>query len=203
MPCRPLPCLSCLYRVCLHCCACKVSGILSVVIAGLYMSLYGRPRISPSVQVRAHLSLVFTYTSKCMHNITYHDFFSLVFVSYLLISLFCFCCCCQTHEQASDRRCLLCWSQSLSFSWTGNVSPCTPSTTHLHTPHISRQPPPSLSHLSVHQSLPCFSSKHTCGNLSTTSGHLWGCTSPIPKPPPSTYTPPPVAHLSIFLVFYF
>eukprot|EP00752_Nemacystus_decipiens_P004872 g4435.t1 len=28
----------------------KVSGILSVVIAGLYMSLYGRPRISPSVQ---------------------------------------------------------------------------------------------------------------------------------------------------------
>ncbi|CAN0184843.1 unnamed protein product, partial [Hapterophycus canaliculatus] len=28
----------------------RVSGILSVVIAGLYMSFYGRPRISPSVQ---------------------------------------------------------------------------------------------------------------------------------------------------------
>eukprot|EP00903_Cladosiphon_okamuranus_P017333 g15970.t1 len=32
----------------------KVSGILSVVIAGLYMSLYGRPRISPSVQEPLH-----------------------------------------------------------------------------------------------------------------------------------------------------
>lgn len=29
----------------------QVSGVLSVVIGGLYMSFYGRPRISPSVQV--------------------------------------------------------------------------------------------------------------------------------------------------------
>ena len=31
----------------------KVSGVLAVVIGGLYMSFYGRPRISPSVQVYA------------------------------------------------------------------------------------------------------------------------------------------------------
>ncbi|CAN0007156.1 unnamed protein product [Pylaiella littoralis] len=32
----------------------RVSGILSVVVAGLYMSFYGRPRISPSVQEPLH-----------------------------------------------------------------------------------------------------------------------------------------------------
>lgn len=32
-------------------CYSQVSGVLAVVVGGLYMSFYGRPRISPSVQV--------------------------------------------------------------------------------------------------------------------------------------------------------